>query len=70
MGPIVGNSTVVPHIVERVRVVKTVLVIVSGILRHLSLFMAPDVQEEEVQSMVIFMGVGEKRGLMDKEHWC
>jgi len=52
MGPIIGNSTVVPHSIKRVRIVEAVIVIFGGISRHFLLYIASNVQEKEVQSMV------------------
>lgn len=52
MGPIIGNDIVVPHRIKRVRIVKEVIVIISGILRHLPLFIACSAEEEELVSIV------------------
>jgi len=49
LGAIIGNAiVVVPYIIKRVSIVKAVIVIVRGILRHAPLFIASNVQKEEV----------------------
>ena len=38
MGPIIGKSTVVPHVIKRVRIIGEVGIMVDGMLGHLLLF--------------------------------
>ena len=52
MRSIIGNSTVVPHVIIRVRNIEAIVAILDGILRHLRLFAACAVVEEELLSKV------------------
>ena len=52
MGSIIGNSTVVPHIIKRVRIIEAVAIIMDSLLGHLLLVDVFTIREEELLSMV------------------
>ena len=52
MRPIIGNSTVVPHIIKGVRGIKAVVTIIDGVLRHIPFAIVCAVEEEGLPSIV------------------
>ena len=62
MRPVIGKSTVVPHI-KRVRIIGEVVIMVGGMLRHFAPFIR-FVEKEKLVSMVVddSSGRGRKAG--------
>ena len=68
MRPIVGNSTVVPHIIKRVCIIEGVNITTVGVIRHLLLFAALDCSRGIIEyGRLIFLGAGEKRGFSEEK---
>ena len=50
MGLVIGNGTVIPHVIKRVRINREAEAIISGMLRHSLVFAARTVVEDELVS--------------------
>ena len=72
MGPIIGNSIVVPNIIKRVCIIEGVNIITVGMSRHLLLLAALHCSRGIIEycRLMIFLGVREKRGLGEEKRGC
>jgi len=66
--PIIGNITVVPHVIIGVRSIVAVGTTIDGESGHFRLFIACCVETEELLS-VIFLATEEVRGLVKQRRW-